>query len=133
MGSKLIGSPRSRLNDRVTDSCVALIAIIPIYVVTMKVAEFHAMRAFALAFLLYLPSLAAAQPYIQHNPYTNGYEYAPKGATPRYNPYAKQRELVGPGEVLQYNAYTRKREYAPRGAMPRYNPYTRQRQLVGPD
>lgn len=91
------------------------------------------MRAFALAIFLSLPNLAAAQPHIQHNPYTNRYEYAPNRATPQYNPYTKQRELVGPGEVLQYNSYTKKREYAPRGAMPRYNPYTKQRQLVGPD
>ena len=60
-------------------------------------------------------------------------KYAPKGATPQYNPYTKQRELVGPGETLQYNPYTKKREYAPEGAMPRYNPYTKQRELVGPD
>jgi hypothetical protein len=51
----------------------------------------------------------------------------------RYNPYTKQRELVGPGETLQYNPYIRKREYAPEGAMPRYNPYTKQRELVGRD
>ncbi len=93
---------------------------------------YHAMRAFAFAFFLCLPSLAAAeQP--QYNPYTKRYEYAPKGATPQYNPYRKQRELVGPGETLQYNPYTKKREYAPEGAMPRYNPYTKQRELVGPD
>ena len=82
--------------------------------------------------VLCLPSLAAAQ-QPQYNPYTNRYEYAPKGAMPRYNPYTKQRELVGPGETLQYNPYTKKREYAPEGAMPRYNPYTKQRELVGPD
>ena len=53
------------------------------------------MRAFAFAFILCLPSLAAAeQP--QYNPYTKRYEYAPKGATLQYNPYRKQRELVGP-------------------------------------
>src|SRR5882762_9045739 len=51
------------------------------------------MRAFAFAFFLCLPSLAAAeQP--QYNPYTKRYEYAPKGATPQYNPYRKRRELV---------------------------------------
>jgi len=59
--------------------------------------------------------------------------YAPEGAMPRYNPYTKRRELVGPDETLQYNPYTRKREYAPEGAMPRYNPYTKRRELVGPD
>jgi hypothetical protein len=93
----------------------------------------HAMRAFSLALFLCLPSLAAAQPYLQRNPYTHQYEYAPKEAMPLYNPYTKQRELVGPGEVLQYNSYTKRREYAPEGAVPRYNPYTKQRQLVGPD
>ena len=96
------------------------------------ITGFHAMRGFAFALFLCLPSLAAAQ-QPQYNPYTNRYEYAPIGATPQYNPYTKQRELVGPGETLQYNPYTRKREYAPEGAMPRYNPYTKQRELVGPD
>jgi hypothetical protein len=92
----------------------------------------HAMRAFAFALFLFLPSLVAAE-RPQYNPYTHRYEYAPEGAMPRYNPYTKQRELVGPGETLQYNPYTKKREYAPEGAMPRYNPYTKQRELVGPD
>lgn len=91
------------------------------------------MLAFAFALFLCLPSLAAAQQQPQRNPYTNRYEYAPKGATPQYNSSTKQRELVGPGETLQYNPYTKKREYAPEGAMPRYNPYTKQRELVGPD
>lgn len=92
------------------------------------------MRAIVLSLLLFcLPSFAAAEPYLQHNPYTKRYEYAPKGAMPRYNPYTRQRELVGPGEVLQFNAYTRRNEYAPLGATPRYNPYTKERQLVGPD
>jgi hypothetical protein len=70
---------------------------------------------FAFALFLCLTSSAAAQQQPQHNPYTNWYEYAPKGATPQYNPY------------------TKKREYAPEGATPRYNPYTKQRELVGPD
>jgi hypothetical protein len=94
---------------------------------------YHAMRAFAFAVFLCLPSLAAAAEQPQYNPYTKRYEYAPKGATLQYNPYRKQRELVGPGETLQYNPYTRKREYAPEGAMPRYNPYTKQRELAGPN
>ena len=99
----------------------------------MKVVEYHAMRTSALALFLCLPSLAAAQPQLQRNPYTDRYEYAPKGATPQYNPYTRRRELVGRGEVLQYNPYTKEREYAQWGATPRYNPYTKQRQLVGPE
>ena len=93
----------------------------------------QAMRAFAFALFLCLPSLVAATEQPQYNPYTKRYEYAPKGATLQYNPYRKQRELVGPGETLQYNPYTKKREYAPEGAVPRYNPYTRRREIVGPD
>lgn len=85
------------------------------------------------ALIVCLPGLAAAEPYLQHNPYTKQYEYAPRGAMPRYNPYTRQRELIGPGEVLQFNAYTQQHEYAPVGATPRYNPYTKQRQLVGPN
>ena len=101
------------------------------------------MRTYLVVLLLCLPSLAAAQTrlqphpytgeYLQHNSYTRQYEYAPRGAMPRYNPYTGQRELSNPGETLQYNAYTKRREYAPAGATPRYNPYTKQRQLVGPD
>jgi hypothetical protein len=34
---------------------------------------------------------------------------------PRYNPYAKRRELAGPDETLHYNPYNKKREYAPEG------------------
>lgn len=90
------------------------------------------MRAVVLVLVLFLPSLALAQ-QPQYNPYTRQYEYAPKGAILRLNPYTKRRELVGPRETLQYNPYTRKREYAPEGAMPRYNPYTKRRELVGPD
>ena len=71
------------------------------------------MRGFAIALFLCLPSLAAATERPQYNPYTQRYEYAPKGATLQYNPYRKQRELVGPGETLQYNPYTKKREFAP--------------------
>jgi len=91
------------------------------------------MRALALAFFMCFPSLVSAAEQPQYNPSTKRYEYAPRGATLRYNPYRNQRELVGPGETLQYNPYTRKREYAPEGAMPRYNPYTKRRELVGPD
>lgn len=114
--------------------------MIPIYQV--NVVEVHAMRAFVVALLLCLPSLAAAETrqypyatrqYLQHNPYTRQYEYAQPRAMPQYNAYTRQRELVGPGETLQYNAYTKRHEYAPPGAVPRYNPYTKQRQLVGPD
>jgi len=88
--------------------------------------DFRSLRASAFALFLFLTSLAAAQPLLQYNPYTNWYEYAP-GAMPRYNPYTKQRELVGPDETLQYNPYTQKREFAP-GAMPRYR-----WELVSPD
>src|SRR5215471_7084574 len=106
------------------------------------------LRSFAFALFLCLQSLAAAQ-QPQYNPYTDRYEYTPKaretlqydpykreyapeGAVPRYNPYTKRRELVGPGETLQYNPYAKEREYAPEGAVPRYNPYTKRRELVGP-
>ena len=105
------------------------------------------MRAFALALIVCFTSSAAAQdrwryhpyvgwyqsaPTLQYNTYTKQYEYAPLGATPRYNPYTNQRELVGPGETLQYNPYTKQKEYAPQGAKPRYNPYTKQWELVSP-
>ena len=33
---------------------------------------------------------------LQFNAYTKKHEYAPIGAMPRYNPYTKQRQLVGP-------------------------------------
>jgi hypothetical protein len=90
------------------------------------------LRAFGFALFLCLPSLAAAQ-QLQYNPYAGQRQYAPQGATPHYNPYTKQQELVGPRETLQYNPYTGQQQYAPQGATPRYNPYTNQRGLSGPN